>query len=185
MAKQDRRAFGQGEPHRVPKVSREQKRERLEAIEQLMIRGIGMTSIEKTCRTQFGMSKALVTKYAAEIRDRWADEERASRPSNKATAQRRIYRHIEKARSAENWAAVAALERLLSDIQGTKEATEVHVNVDARVTEATLNVVANLTPEERARIVAEQRRLRELAAAAVNGDVVALSQAAVPLATAT
>lgn len=158
---------GGGEPNkRVDRavVTLEQRRERLEVIEQLMIRGISAGKIEKACAEKFGMKKPAVDRYMAALREQWAEEERLSRPTNKATAQRRIYQHIQKAREAENWAAVSSLERLLSDIQGTKEALEVNVNVDASVREATLHVVANLTAEQRANIIAEQRKLRELAA---------------------
>jgi hypothetical protein len=158
---------GGGEPNKRMErvvVTVEQRRERLEVIEQLMIRGIGTSKIEKACADRFGMNKGAVARYMSHLREQWADEERQSRPTNKATAQRRIYQHIQKAREADNWAAVASLERLLSDIQGTKEALEVNLNVDANVREATLHVIANLTPEKRAEILAEQRKLRELAA---------------------
>jgi DNA polymerase/3'-5' exonuclease PolX len=158
---------GGGEPNKRGEsriVTMEQRRERLDLIEQLMVRGVGATKIEKACAEKFGMPRSTVLKYMERLREQWAEEERVTRPTNKATAQRRLYQHIQKAREADNWAAVASLERLLSDIQGTKEATEVNVNLEAMSREATLHVIANITPEMREKILGEQRRLRELAA---------------------
>jgi len=161
----ERRIYGQEDPmKRGTAVTVAMRRERLEVIEQLMIRGVGHSKIEKACAERFKMSRGAVAKYMDSLRSQWAEEERSSRLTNKTTAQRRLYQHIQKAKESENWAAVAALERLLSDIQGTKEALEINLNVDATVTEATLHVVANLSPEQRANIIAEQRKLRELAA---------------------
>ncbi len=158
---------GGGEPNKrvaIAHVTVEQRRERMDLIEQLMVRGVGVSKIEKACAERFGMKRGVVMKYMERLREQWAEEERVSRPTNKATAQRRLYQHIQKARDADNWAAVASLERLLSDIQGTKEAVEVNVNLEAMTREATLHVIANITPEMRERILSEQRKLRELAA---------------------
>ena len=163
----DRRIYGQDDPIKrsvTATVTVVMKRERMDVIEQLMIRGVSPSKIEKACAERFKMSRGAVAKYIDALRSQWAEEERSSRLTNKTTAQRRLYQHIQKAKDSENWAAVAALERLLSDIQGTKEAIEIHLNVDATVTEATLHVVANLSPEQRTNIIAEQRKLRELAA---------------------
>jgi hypothetical protein len=172
----ERRIYGQEDPmKRGIVVSPEQRRERLDVIEQLMIRGVTQSKIEKACAERFKMSRGAVSKYMDTLRVQWADEERAARMTNKTAAQRRLYAHIQKAKDSENWGAVASFERLLSEIQGTREAMEVNLNVDATVTEATLHVVANLTPEQRANIIAEQRRLRELAAKAT--EVPAIEQA--------
>jgi hypothetical protein len=150
-------------------VTVEVKRERLDVVEQLMLRGVSQNKIEHVCKEKFNIGRLVARKYMAEIRDRWADEERVSRPSYKAQAMRRLYNHIQKARDTDNWAAVAQLERLLSDIQGTKEPVEVNMNVDARVTEAALHVVATLTPERREEIIERQKRLRLLSTKASEG----------------
>lgn len=178
---------GGGEPNkRIERalVTLEQRRERMEVIEQLMIRGVGATKIAKACADRFGMSKPAVSRYMDKLREQWADEERSSRTTNKATAQRHIYQHIQKARDSGNWGAVAAFERLLSEIQGTKEALEVNMNIDASIKEATLHVVASLSPEQRTRIIEQQRRLRELASkvdpAALNPIVVVPETVAEP-----
>lgn len=167
MPKQSERLYSPQTPdeRRGVVISVAARRERMNAIEQLMVAGVSMTRIEDMCRDKFQMTKGKVRTYADLVRTRWAEEERANRPSNKAQAIRRCLGHIAEARRDKNWAAVAQLEKHLADLQGTREPVEVNLNIDATVTEAALHVVANLTPERRAALIAEQRALRALAAA--------------------
>lgn len=143
-------------------VSLDERRRRMDAIERLMVAGVSANKIEDACKKEFSIGKTRVRGYMADIRNRWIEEERANRPTYKAQAMRRIYGHIAEARKAGNWTSVAQFERLLTEIQGTREPVEIQLNVDATVTEAVLHVVANLTPERRAAILAEQKRLRGL-----------------------
>lgn len=148
---------------RVRYVSVDERRVRFEMIEGLMVAGLSVEQIAKAARKSFGMTKPQTQSYVARIRDRWTEEEKEARPHNKSQATRRIVGHIAEARRDKNWSAVAQLEKLLSDMQGTKEPTEINVNVDATMSQAIVAVVANLTPERRAAMIEEQRRLRELA----------------------
>ncbi len=165
MSKIDQRQYAPAtqEEVRVKTITPDEKKRRLAEIEKLMMLGVAQTQIEHACRAKYGMKTALVRRYQSEIRNRWAEEEQVNRPTNKAAAVRRLYSHIQKALQKEEWAAVAAFERILSDIQGTKEAVEVNLNVDATVTEATLHVIANLSPARREAMLEEQRQLRLLA----------------------
>lgn len=138
-------------------------REQMDAVEQLLVAGIPVSRIEKEAKQRWGLTAARTKRLIDRVRARWAEESRAERPHWKAQAIRRLYGHIAKARGEGQWNAVAAFERLLAEMQGTKEPVEIQLNVDATVTEAALHVVSRLTPEKRAQIVAEQRRLRELA----------------------
>lgn len=140
------------------------RRERMTAIEQLMIAGVSMSRIEDMMRDKFSMARGKVRVYVDAVRARWAEEDAANRPAMKAQAIRRCLGHIAEARRDKNWAAVAQLEKHLSDLQGTKEPVEVNLNIDATITEAALHVVANLTPERRAALIAQQRELRAMAA---------------------
>lgn len=155
-------------------MSVEERRKRLDFIEKLLVAGVNTGRIESACREAFNppMPKTSVAKYIEQVRARWAEEERTNRVHYKAQAMRRLYGHVAEARKAANWAAVAQLERLLADIQGTKEPVEVQLNVDATVTEAVLHVVATLSPERRRAMIEEQRRLRELAQRVEGCDVV-------------
>jgi hypothetical protein len=145
-------------------VSLANVRKRTEFIENLLVAGISPSRIARAAREQLGMKSSSVNTYIDRIRERWAEEERGSRPYYKQQAIRRIYGHISQARAEKNWSAIAQLEKLLADIQGTKEPITVQIDVDATVKEAALHVIANLTPERRQALIAEQRRLRELAA---------------------
>lgn len=138
-------------------------REQMDAVEQLLVAGIPVSRIEKEAKQRWKLTAGRTKRLIDRVRQRWAEESRAERPHWKAQAIRRLYGHIAKARGEGQWNAVAAFERLLAEMQGTKEPVEIQLNVDATVTEAALHVVSRLTPERRAQIVAEQRRLRELA----------------------
>lgn len=159
------------EERRVRLVPIDERRRRTEFIEGLMVAGLSMPQVERAARESFAMNRVQVASYVGRIRERWAEEEKAQRPHNKAQQMRRVCGHIAEARRDKNWAAVAQFEKLLSDIQGTKEPVEINVNVDAVVTEAALQVIAGLTPERRRALIDEQRRLRALAAKAEVIDV--------------
>lgn len=165
-AKKDQRQYAAAVPEerRGTFVTLPERRQRLDVVERLLIAGVSMSRIEDTCKEQFSMTSGKTRQYVDQVRARWAEEERAQRPHNKATAIRRALGHIAGARSSKNWAAVAQLEKHLSALQGTYEAVEINLNIDSAVTEAALHVVANLTPERRAALIAQQRALRALAA---------------------
>lgn len=162
MAKIDQRQYAAASPEerRGVVVSVQDRRERMQALEQLMIAGVSMSRIEDMMRDKFSMTKGKVRTYADQVRARWAEEEAASRPTKKAQAIRRTLGHIAEARRDKNWAAVAQFEKHLALLEGTYEAVEVKLNVDATITEAALHVVANLTPERREALIKQQRELR-------------------------
>lgn len=170
-------------PRPTRRLSKSESKSRKELVEALLINGVPEHRIEATLREQFSRTRhGDVGRIIASVRARWAEEEKNNRPHFKATAQRRLYTHIAKASKEANFAAVAALERLLSDVQGTKEAVEVNLNLDATVTEAVMHVVANLSTEEMDRITQEQREFRALRERAQAGESLPLmaSGVAVP-----
>ena len=168
----DQRQYAPAKPdeRRVNVLTLEERRARMDFIEKLLVAGVGVGRVETACRDQFSMGKTAVNSYVMRIRTRWAEEERGNRPHYKAQAMRRLYGHVMEARKDKNWAAVAQLERLISDIQGTKEPVEIQLNVDATVSEAVIHVVANLSPERRKALIEEQRRIRELAARTIDAE---------------
>lgn len=147
-------------------LTAEQRRERSEAIERLLIAGVSPNRIKTLAQTQYGMSEGATRGVVERVRRRWAAEEQDTRATYKATAMRRLYGHIAEARAAKHWPAVAQLERLLAEMQGTKEPMEVALNINAALGESAARVVAQLPPEKLAALIAEQRELRRLAAAA-------------------
>ena len=143
-----------------------QQRERSTAIEQLLISGVSRSRIEGLMRERYEMSSGAVRGVIERVRRRWAEEERESRLHYKEMAMRRLYGHIAEARKAANWPAVAQLERLLAEMQGTREPMVVEVNASALLTESAAHVLSQMTPERRGALIAQQRELRALAASA-------------------
>ena len=148
---------------RVNIVSIEERRKRTALIEGLLISGVPMTRIEDQARQLHQMTKSQVGAYIARIRETWAAEEAGNRAHNKAQQQRRLYGHISAAKADKNWPAVAQFEKLLADIQGTREPLEMTVTTTT-LTEVTMKVVSGLTPERRGQLLARHRQLLALAA---------------------
>lgn len=143
---------------RRPKIITPQLRKQaLGAIEQLMIAGVSQNKIEEVCKEKFGLTRGKVKEYANVVRQRWADEEREARPTYKQQAMRRILGHINASAKDGNYAAVAQFERLLSEMQGTKEAQDVNINLNVATSQAMLHVVSTLTEDQRAKIIQLQR----------------------------
>lgn len=149
---------------RVRYVSPEARREQENEIERLLVAGVSQHRIEGAMLDRHQMTRTSTRAVMARVRRRWAEEERGNRPHYKATAMRRLLGHIAEARVAKNFASVAQLERLLAEMQGTREPVEVNLNVETTVTEAALHVIGKLTPEKFRALVEEQKRLRALAA---------------------
>lgn len=142
-------------------------REQHDVIEQWLVGGVSLSGIEKAAKKRWGIKGSRVRRIVDKVRGRWIEETRAERPHWKAQAIRRVYGHIAAAREASQWNAVAQFERLLAEMQGTKEPLEIALNVDRAVSEAALHAVAQLSPERIRQIADEQRQLRLLAARAV------------------
>ena len=145
------------EARRPKTITPEIRRRAINVIEQLMVAGVPKTRIEQACKDQFGLTRKKINEYAGVVRSRWIEEERTARPTYKQQAMRRIMGHITGAIKDGNYAAVAQFERLLSEMQGTKEAIDVNLNVGVTVNNATLHVIGSLTPEQRAEILRIQR----------------------------
>lgn len=128
--------------------------------------GVSVNAIERAMRDRHGLSGSSVRSMVARVRARWAEEERENRQHYKAMAMRRIHAHIAAARESGHFSAVAQFERLLMEMQGTKEPEQVKVDVSVTVSESLLRVVSEMTPERMRQLVEEQRRLR-LAASGV------------------
>lgn len=159
------------EERRIPYVTPDMRRARLIAVEQMLVAGVPQAVLEATCKEKFGMTRSAVDRYCGLVRERWAKESEQDRAQLKKMAVRRIQQHIRNATAKGQFSAVAQLERLLSDIQGTKEALEVNVNVTSTITEAVISVVSAMTPEEQHALIEEQRRL-QLAAEAGGRQII-------------
>lgn len=148
---------------RVNHVTPEQRRARLMAVEQMLTLGSTPAQMEAALKAQFNMGPGAVASYVARVRARWAAEGEQDRAQLKKAAVKRLQQHIRGAVAKGQFSAVAQLERLLADIQGTKEAVEVNLNVSTTVTEAVIGIVTGMTAEEQAALIEEQRRLLQRA----------------------
>lgn len=81
------------------------------------------------------------------------------RKEEKEDQKERLMESIRKAKSVGNWNAVAKLEATYADVVGTREPIQVEAVVSASMSA----IIAQLTPEKYAEIVATQRRRNELA----------------------
>lgn len=155
-------------------------REHVAFLEQLYVRGTSLRQMELAARQRFGLRPGRVTSLLDRIRETWRKEDEANRASNRAAAVRRVTRYIRDAEGRKNqdgswiekpnYAALARFEELLSDLQGTREPVKVDLNV--RVQETVLNVIAGLSPEELGELVAEYEDTERLAEAARRGLVI-------------
>lgn len=149
-----------------PLLSRDDTAERRALVEKLCMAGVGRLPIRAALAKRYNTSRHRSDALIAECRTNWAEEERENRPHYKAAAIRRLMGHISASRREKNWTAVAQFERLLSDVQGTREPLELNLNIDARVTEALVHVIADMSSEQVLEYEAEWEETHALAARA-------------------
>lgn len=117
----------------------------------------------------YDIKDARVRLLIERVQEGWATEDEHNRPHNKARQIRRVEGHLNQARAAKNFSAVAKFEALLVTLLGTAEPIE--VRIESRVAFAARTVFANLTPE-RIRELAEQRRAEREKASAFDSRIV-------------
>lgn len=152
-------------------------------VEALLVQAVGTAAIARVCRERHGVSPTRVAKLISRLRARWAAEEEANRPTNRASAIRRCMRSLQEARAGvpkteqdANGRAVQVgwltppdhrlayrYECLLADLQGTRSPIKFDLNVDARVSGALGVVIASLSPEQIAQRLAVARERTEKA----------------------
>lgn len=116
-------------------------------VEQCLVTGLTNRKIVDVVQSEYPYATAHTIKnLIEEIGLDWAKEEEFRRPMNKQAAVQRIIGHIMKCRDAKDWANVARFENLLADMQGTKEA--VTINVNMTVTGALMNVIGGMSNEQ-------------------------------------
>ena len=102
-------------------------------------------------------SQQAVRSAIAKCKDGWAAQDAEQQPRLKGAATRRILDHVGKAKAQNRWAAVATLEHLLADIQGTRAPIRVEVDVTEAQRAALAGALANM-PTERVLALAAARR---------------------------
>ena len=137
---------------------------RRSAMSKLLANGMDIGTIKRTMKNEFGMS----TDQAADLRKltliEWQEEQDEMRPHQKTMASRRLHGHIVAAAGKSQYQAVASLEKVLMDVQGTAEPVQVNVNVEHRLTGAVLSVLGQTDPGVVRELIHDQREYELLQA---------------------
>lgn len=134
-----------GDRRRVAKLEQLERRKLLMGF---MVNRIDPEQVYREMHERFGMTRRAVTRLRLELERAMAADGQELLPVLKGKTVNRLHAHIIKATRDGSWNAVASLERLLSDVQGTREAVQVNVNVDATVREAVVHLLAAAPPAE-------------------------------------
>lgn len=138
-------------------VSAKEAKERRSFMADLMSAGLSHDEVVGFMQDQFpSMTEDEILRLKEKVRAMLLSEYEENTPLFKAMATRRIHKHIHSASKARQWGAVANLESQLSKIQGTESPTEQHITIDARLQQATLQVLGTLSPAEVQELVAEE-----------------------------
>lgn len=111
---------------------------------------------------QFGMTRGASRRLLDKITHELVDADRESLPLVKAKQVSRLHAHIVDARRDKSWNAVAALERLLSQVQGTLEPMQLRVNVDVQVRDAVAGFLSSLSRPQLDSLLTEGELVNEL-----------------------
>ena len=124
---------------------------RSRAIEEMMALGHSRERILNACERQFKMSQRTTDEYTQRVKDAWAEDAHRTRPERREAARARLLRVREDLTRWRQGGPLVALERLLCDIDGTKEPEAVRIETETSAKSAP----ADVTPEEAAKEVAE------------------------------
>ena len=103
------------------------KKERLNKIEGMLLNHFNDHQIVVICRKEWNITADTAREYIRTVRRRWLEEEDERRPAKKAAARQRL---LNIARISKNRPALLIqVERLLSEIEGTKAPEEKTVEV--------------------------------------------------------
>lgn len=145
-------------------VTAKEAKARRMAMTDLICNGVSNDELIELMQNNFpGITDDEIEKMKEKVRAALLAEHDENAALFKPAAIRRIHKHIVKASNANQWGAVANLESQLSKIQGTESVSETHITVDARLQQATLQVLGTMSPAEVQELVAEElKRLPKL-----------------------
>ncbi len=143
-------------------------------VEDLMIQGTQPARMRQILQGQGWpkISKTRVDLLVERVRERWIQERAKTRDADREAAVRRITRFRtwaagERSADGKSWvekpnhAAIVQYERILMDLQGTREPLK--IDITATYTEAMLAVVARLEGDEASKLLDEAREQERLA----------------------
>ena len=139
-------------------VGVEQRRIRRNAMSTALSNGVSNDELYATFDKLYGMTEIAVNNLRAETLAIWDDEAADQVRYAKPAAKKRLRKHIIKASSDGSWTAVANLEKVLMDIEGTADVQEAAQSGESRLTEAVLSLLGQ-TDEKDMRILIERERM--------------------------
>lgn len=104
---------------RTPTVSQDEARERRVMMSSALAQGLGQDQIIGLFAAKYSMTETGVKALMREVRKQWKEEDAELAEHSRAAARRRIQTHISRAAAAGKWSAVASLESVLSEVEGT------------------------------------------------------------------
>jgi hypothetical protein len=131
-----------------PVLTSAERRARRESVSNMLAAGKSDDEIVSGMEEKYGMSREQTLRLRDLIFDQWAKEDLTRTPHLKAAAKRRIYQHIEEAKAANQFTAVASLERTLAGIEGTEEVNRSsHDSTNIIIGNAIVAVLGEMSPE--------------------------------------
>jgi hypothetical protein len=138
-------------------VTAKEAKARRAAMTDLICNGVSNDELIELMQNNFpGITTGEIDRIKEKVRASLLTEHDENAPLFKPAAIRRIHKHIVQASSAKQWGAVANLEAQLSKIQGTESVSETHITVDARLQQATLQVLGTMSAAEVQELVSEE-----------------------------
>lgn len=122
----------------------------------LLVNGASDDEVRSVMKKEFGLDEHEADLLADQVAERMLQESAKKKPYKKAMAEKRLHGHIARAAARNAWGAVGVLEGQLARIQGTEEPIETNIKVDARLQQATLTVLGQMSPEQVQELVAEE-----------------------------
>lgn len=100
------------------------------AIEEMLALGMNREQLLTECERKFKMAPRTVDDYVERIKAAWSEDAAKTRPERREATRARLLRLREDLKRWRAGGPLVALERLLCDIDGTKEPETVHVETN-------------------------------------------------------
>lgn len=117
-------------------------------VEEMLSHNLPTEEIAQAMQGEFKLNANQTRNLIHRVRKAWRDTDAERRSDYKLAAQKRLLKTIAAARAKQDFGAVATLERLLADIQGTKEPERIQIDVNATVRSAVEVSLAQMTAEQ-------------------------------------
>lgn len=156
---------------RPPTIPAHESRRRRSVMESLLANGVSHDKVIEIFTSGenlpdgtpgFGMKERGVQQLIQEVYEVWQEEATSRAKYDGHAAQKRLFRHIEDAKDARGWNAVAKFEELLMKIQGTEVPAETRVNISVALDENVMMVLGGLDQAHIVELI-QSERTRELA----------------------